>query len=464
MDVTGANAHPLIAAGNDNEEQQPAWSSDGTKIAFTSDGGGDNDIWVMAASGVGSPTDLTANTPYSSESMADWAPNGAKIAFVSDRGGNNDIYVMTPTGAFPTALASNAASDTQPAWTPDSAKILFSSRRTGNQYDIYSMTAAGATVTNLTNTAVAWETNPGPEPDGTGFVFDTTGALPTGPLDLGAPLPNGSGDSTKIGGCDYVGMCTDLNGGYDPYPVKTRQVILAIHKTADVPRLPGGSYKPVQVGSEIGYTIVVQNVGGVTAKNVGIYDYFPTSMAIISRSSVSTTLGSCEAPVSVTFKCKIGDLRSGESVTVTYSAFPTGGAGTMINKATAYADGTSQFSDSLTIPVDPKGKACTILDRGPDRMGAGTSPARPHVINGTSGPDVLCGFDGDDVINGGGGNDVIYAGPGNDTVHGGPGNDKLYGQDGSDHLFGDAGNDTLDGGRGRDTCSQGAGTGTQRSC
>jgi len=78
----------------------PAISPDGTKIAFTSNQGGQTgyvDVWVVNRDGTGA-RNLTPNTPRSSEGAPTWSPNGQSIAFTSDRTGTNQIFVMNADG------------------------------------------------------------------------------------------------------------------------------------------------------------------------------------------------------------------------------------------------------------------------------------------------------------------------------------------------------------------------------
>ena len=62
---------------------QPAWSPDGTRLAFSSDRGGNYHIWVMNADG-SSPVQLSTQN-YSSN--ATWSLDGTRIAYSAD--GNN---------------------------------------------------------------------------------------------------------------------------------------------------------------------------------------------------------------------------------------------------------------------------------------------------------------------------------------------------------------------------------------
>jgi Tol biopolymer transport system component len=89
----------------------PAWSPDGGRIAFSSNG----DLYLVGAEG-GEPTQLTSG-PGADRGPA-WAPDGSKIAFSSDRDGNSEIYVVDVTGENPTRLTNNPADDSSPAWRP----------------------------------------------------------------------------------------------------------------------------------------------------------------------------------------------------------------------------------------------------------------------------------------------------------------------------------------------------------
>jgi len=84
------------------------------KIAFESDRAGNyDDIYLMNADGSG-VTRLTHNLAW--DGSPAWSPDGSKIAFESYRTGNGDIYAVNTDGTAITRLTRNVAPDGQPAW------------------------------------------------------------------------------------------------------------------------------------------------------------------------------------------------------------------------------------------------------------------------------------------------------------------------------------------------------------
>jgi Tol biopolymer transport system component len=98
---------------------QPAWSPDGTKIAFSrQEILGAGNIYIMDADGTG-VTRLTNVTQRASwDTEPDWSPDGSKIVFFQ----NGGIWIMNPDGTAQTQLTSDAQS---PTWSPDGTKIAF---------------------------------------------------------------------------------------------------------------------------------------------------------------------------------------------------------------------------------------------------------------------------------------------------------------------------------------------------
>lgn len=117
---------------------QPRINPSNDTVLFTSvnEKTGKRDIFKMSDKG-GMPQNIT-NTPDIDEYDAAWSRDGSKIAFVSDRGvdeerrNNADIWLMDLAQPDqPTQLTSNASHDDSPAWDPSGEAIYFRSNRGG---------------------------------------------------------------------------------------------------------------------------------------------------------------------------------------------------------------------------------------------------------------------------------------------------------------------------------------------
>jgi Tol biopolymer transport system component len=162
--TTGSNPLAPIV-----QETWPAWSPDGTRIAYTSNAeDAFQDIWVMDADGT-KQTRLTVNEAFDAFPEWKWFPGGSTIAFTSNRdapGGLDDIWLMDADGSDPMHLTSGTAVDERPDWSPDGTRIVFS--RGGN---IWAKNVDGTGLTQLTDTRRV-ETGPAFSPDGTRITFN----------------------------------------------------------------------------------------------------------------------------------------------------------------------------------------------------------------------------------------------------------------------------------------------------
>jgi serine/threonine protein kinase len=78
-------------------EQDPTWSPDGTRIAYTSDESGNMDIWVRQIT-AGQRINLTKDhMGYDGKPV--WSPDGEWIAFISQRDGGG-IYIVPTIGGY----------------------------------------------------------------------------------------------------------------------------------------------------------------------------------------------------------------------------------------------------------------------------------------------------------------------------------------------------------------------------
>lgn len=158
----------------------PAWSRDGTRIAFTSVRNRNIDIYAMRSDG----SNLVRLTDHPADDrQPTWGPGDAEIAFVTGRDGNAEIYTLDLQQATLTNVTRSLATESSPAWSPDGTKIAFVAFRDGAT-DIYRMDADGSNRRQLTHTrdtfgGPARADDPAWSPDGRYIVFtrSTYGSL-----------------------------------------------------------------------------------------------------------------------------------------------------------------------------------------------------------------------------------------------------------------------------------------------
>jgi Tol biopolymer transport system component len=105
---------------NDALDLSPAWSPDGTRIAWLSEGGGQRDVWIMNADG-SNPVQITDSGAI--EFALAWSPDGTQLAInASSDTGNALLYVLT-TGGEERLMIDAAPGNV--SWSPDGTKLAF---------------------------------------------------------------------------------------------------------------------------------------------------------------------------------------------------------------------------------------------------------------------------------------------------------------------------------------------------
>jgi TolB protein len=169
LDLGRTVSFPAGTAGGSN--QSPAWSADGTKLAFSSARSGPPSIWVVDASGA----NLHRLSAFGSDASPAWNPRtGAQLAFVSGRTGEPQIYVMDQDGANVQRMTDSGYA-VEPSWSSNGGLLAFSWNRKygpgdpGGQ-DIYVMDIASKRWLQATHEAGSND-SPSWSPDGRHIVF-----------------------------------------------------------------------------------------------------------------------------------------------------------------------------------------------------------------------------------------------------------------------------------------------------
>ncbi len=209
MNMTGSALLPLTKITTVNVfNGEPAWSPDGSKIAFSSSRALDGtdapntnfaaNIWVMNADG-SAPTPLTRLTVPIALSPH-WSPDGSKILFTSFRAldgsdtintnTTDNLWVMNADGSNPTPLTRLTAAGVgvlSANWSPNGSKVVFVSARApdgtnaAGPENIWFVNLDGSGATAITkfaaaNPLLAFGLSPW-SPDGATLAFVSEGAL-----------------------------------------------------------------------------------------------------------------------------------------------------------------------------------------------------------------------------------------------------------------------------------------------
>ncbi len=122
MNADGSHLRQLTSGGGNND--WPAWSPDGRRLAFISDRTGFEQVYTMRADGA-RQTELTFQ-PVAHDQVPDWRPDGRQIAYTQgDIGVNERIWVMNADGSAQHQVSTGTADDFGPAWSPDGRQIAF---------------------------------------------------------------------------------------------------------------------------------------------------------------------------------------------------------------------------------------------------------------------------------------------------------------------------------------------------
>jgi Tol biopolymer transport system component len=179
----------VLTPGNDpvpltdtpaTDETDPAYSPDGSLIAFTLDDGTGPEVWIMAADGAGVATPLT-DGPNASRNPS-FSPDGHRVVY-EHFAATDDIYVMDVDGSDEEPLVEGPQVDRNPVLSPDGRRLVFDSLIQFQGTRIFSIAPDGSGERRQLTESENVDSDPAFLPDSRRIVFrrgtptDTAGAI-----------------------------------------------------------------------------------------------------------------------------------------------------------------------------------------------------------------------------------------------------------------------------------------------
>ena len=156
--------------GSQRNDNHPSWSADGKRIVFSREGA----LFVVPATG---GTARRVGHGYGSAMDPAYSPNGKLIAFDYRKPGwtNREIYVMNADGTGIRPVTKLVYISALPSWSPDGKSLAFQSNPLGHN-EIYTIALNGTHLRQVT-TSLTDVIQPAWAPEGSTIAYSGDGAI-----------------------------------------------------------------------------------------------------------------------------------------------------------------------------------------------------------------------------------------------------------------------------------------------
>jgi hypothetical protein len=393
-------------------ESDPAWSPDGSRIAFVVGTVQQENasIWAMNADG----SEQTQITDGPFDFAPNWSPDGAKITFIGPGDGGSDVWVMNADGTAKARINPGAGSvEAQPDWqslvgNPGTLQFDPATYAVGE--------AAGTSTITVTRT------------NGSGGAISVDYA---------------SSDGTASAASNYTAASGTLDFAAGQ-----------ASKTFTVPILNDAGNEPDEtVNLTLSNPTGGATLGGQSTVVLTITDDDPPNQAPTVAVARGGTCGASDMRGTINLAVADPD-DSPQNLTLSatssdQSVVPDGNisfaGGTDASRTLTVAAIRGSGTSTVTVTVsdgDLEASVPVKVGVGSDANNTLTGSAEADMIFARRGNDTVSGQGANDLLCGSNSKDKLGGGEGDDTLRGGGDNDKLTGGARADHFGGGSGTDT----------------------